>query len=327
MNARPRRIVLVAFDGVEALDVTGPASVFARVNYRNPDAYEIVFASARVGSVRSQCGLTFGDTVPIASIRGPVDTILVAGGSQTALREAVFAHGVASWLAEAAPSARRVGSVCVGAFILGAAGLLDGRRATTHWASCDRLGIYFPNTCVEADAIFVTDGPVWTSAGVSAGIDLTLAMVEADHGTKIAAAIAKEMVLFLRRPGGQTQFSETLAAQARLPNRLSEVVAWATDHPDDDLSVPALAARAAMSERTLARYFVREVGRTPSKFVMELRLDRAKTLLERSNLSIEAIAARSGFGSADTLQRAFRKVLNVGPGAYRSHFGANPRSA
>jgi transcriptional regulator GlxA family with amidase domain len=151
-------------------------------------------------------------------------------------------------------------------------------------------------------------------------------MVEADHGTKIAAAIAKEMVLFLRRPGGQTQFSETLAAQARLPNRLSEVVAWATDHPDDDLSVPALAARAAMSERTLARYFVREVGRTPSKFVMELRLDRAKTLLERSNLSIEAIAARSGFGSVDTLQRAFRKVLNVGPGAYRDRFGANPLS-
>jgi transcriptional regulator GlxA family with amidase domain len=152
-------------------------------------------------------------------------------------------------------------------------------------------------------------------------------MVEADHGTKIAAAIAKEMVLFLRRPGGQAQFSETLAAQARLPNRLSEVVAWATDHPHDDLSVPALAARAAMSERTLVRHFVREVGRTPSKFVLELRLNRAKTLLERSDLSIETIAVRSGFGSLDTLQRAFKKVLNVGPGAYRSRFGANPRSA
>jgi transcriptional regulator GlxA family with amidase domain len=327
MPTYPRRIVLVVFDGVEALDVTGPASVFARVNLREPGAYEIVFASARGGGVRSQCGLSFSGTVPVASIRGPVDTILVAGGSESALRNAVFGQGVASWLAEAAHSARRVGSVCVGAFILGAAGLLDGRRATTHWSSCDRLGIYFPKTCVEADAIFVTDGPVWTSAGVTAGIDLTLAMVEADHGTKIAAAIAKEMVLFLRRPGGQTQFSETLAAQTRLPNRLSEVVAWATDHPDHDLSVPALAARAAMSERTFARHFVREAGRTPSKFGMELRLNRAKTLLERSDLSIEAIAARSGFGSLDALQRAFRKMLNVGPGAYRSRFGANPRAA
>jgi transcriptional regulator GlxA family with amidase domain len=326
MPAHARRIVLVAFDGVEALDVTGPASVFARVNFREPDAYEIVFASALGGTVRSQCGLTFGDTLPIASIRKPVDTILVAGGSEAALRKAVFGQGVASWLAAAAPFARRIGSVCVGAFILGAAGLLEGRRATTHWPSCDRLSLYFPKTRVEPDAIFVADGPIWTSAGVTAGIDLTLAMVEADHGTKIAAAIAKEMVLFLRRPGDQAQFSETLAAQTRLPNRLSEVIAWATDHPDDDLSVPAVAARAAMSERTLARHFAREVGRTPSKFVMELRLDRAKTLLERSNLSIEAIAARSGFGSVDALQRAFRKVLNVGPGAYRDRFGANPHS-
>lgn len=152
-------------------------------------------------------------------------------------------------------------------------------------------------------------------------------MVEADVGTKIAAAIAKELVLFLRRPGGQAQFSETLAPQARLPGRLSEVIAWATDHPDGELTVPALAARAAMSERTLARRFVQEVGRTPAKFVMELRLNRAKTLLERSDLSIEAVAAKSGFGSVDTLQRAFRDLLSVAPGTYRDRFGANSPSA
>ncbi len=317
----PRRVVLIAFDGVEPLDLTGPASVFAHANSRVPDAYELVFASPGGGSVRSQCGLTFGNTRPLASMRKPFDTILVAGGDEEELRRAALEQGIASWLRKAAPFARRVASVCVGAFVLGAAGLLDGRRATTHWSSCDRLRNYFPRARVEPNAIFVADGPIWTSAGITAGIDLALAMVEADIGTTIAAAIAKQLVLFLRRPGGQAQFSETLAAQSRSPSRLSEVIAWATDRPASDLSVAALAARAAMSERTLARKFVQEIGRTPAKFVLETQLNRAKTLLEHSDLPIEAVAARSGFGSVDTLQRAFRDVLNIAPANYRERFG------
>jgi transcriptional regulator GlxA family with amidase domain len=321
MTLRPRRLVLVAFDGLEPLDLAGPASVFARANLQEPGTYELLFASPLGGSVSTLCGLAFSNTLPLAAVRKPFDTILVAGGSEAGLRKAVFEQGVASWLATAAPCARRVASVCVGAFILGAAGLLDGRRATTHWASCDRLRTYFPRARVEADSIFIADGPVWTSAGITAGIDLALAMVEADVGTQAAATIAKQLVLFLRRSGGQAQFSETLAAQAR-SSGLSKLIAWATEHPDADLSVPALAARAAMSERTLARRFVQEVGRSPAKFVMELRLTRAKTLLERSDLPIVAVAARSGFGSVDALQRAFRTLLNITPGAYRDRFSA-----
>jgi transcriptional regulator GlxA family with amidase domain len=315
--------VLVAFDGVEPLDLTGPASVFAHANVRAPKAYDLVFASPKGGSVRSACGLSFGDTSRLRSVGKPIDTILVAGGEEGALRRAALDQGIAAWLARTAPSARRVASVCVGAFVLGAAGLLEGRRATTHWSSCDRLQSLFPSVRLEPNAIFITDGPVWTSAGITAGIDLALAMVEADLGTTIAAAIARQLVLFLRRPGGQNQFSETLAAQSRAPSRLSETIAWATDHPAADLSVPSLAARAAMSERTLARRFVEEIGRTPAKFVMDLRLSRAKTLLEHSAQPIEVVAERSGFGSADTMQRAFRQVLKIAPATYRDRFGRN----
>lgn len=325
-NRRSRRVVFVAFDGVEALDLTGPASVFAHANARAPNAYDLVFASPKGGSVRSACGLSFGNARKLSSITKAIDTIVVAGGEEAALRRAALDQGVAAWLTKAAPATRRVASVCVGAFVLGAARLLDGRRATTHWSSCDRLQALFPRARVAPDAIFVADGKIWTSAGITAGIDLALAMVEADLGAAVAGAIARQLVLFLRRPGGQAQFSETLAAQSHTPGRLAETIAWATDHPDADLSVAALAARAAMSERTLARRFVEEVGRTPAKFVMNLRLNRAKTLLEHSNLSIDAVAARSGFGSADTLQRAFREVLKVTPATYRARFGTRLRS-
>ncbi|RDL51473.1 HTH-type transcriptional regulator CdhR [Ensifer sp. M14] len=317
-----RRIVLVAFDGVEALDITGPAGVFARANERVAGAYEVVLASPDGGLLRTQAGLHLGNATPLSQIEGRLDTVLVAGGDEASLRRAIFDDGVAAWLSEKAPSTRRIGSICTGAFILGAAGLLNGRRATTHWASAALLQTYFTQTRVDADAIYVIDGAVCTSAGVTAGLDLALALVADDLGKPIAASIAKDLVLFLHRPGGQAQFSATLAAQARTSDRLSELLAWMTDHPDGDLSVPALASRAAMSERTFARRFTREVGRTPLQFVLELRLDHAKRLLETTAWSLERIAARSGLGSVDTLHRLFRRHLGVTPSAFRDRFAS-----
>lgn len=320
MAKSTRRIVLVAFDGVEALDVTGPAGVFARANERLLGAYDLVLASPAGGLLRTQAGLHLGNAIPLSQIEGPLDTVLVAGGDEAALRRAIFDDGVAAWIAAKAPTTRRIGSVCTGAFILGAAGLLNDRRATTHWASAALLQTYFTQARVDADAIYVIDGAICTSAGVTAGLDLALALVADDLGKSIAASIAKDLVLFLHRPGGQAQFSATLAAQAQTSDRLSELLAWMTEHPDGDLSVAALASQAAMSERTFARRFTREAGRTPLQFVLELRLDHAKRLLETTSWPLDRVAAKSGLGSVDTLHRLFRLHLNVTPSAFRDRF-------
>jgi len=318
---------VVAFEGVQALDVTGPASVFTTANRHRPGAYEVVVGSPLGGDVTSSSGVTFGRTVALAALRGrPLDTVLVAGGDEEALTRAVLEGGLAEWLRAVAGTARRVGSVCTGAFALGAAGLLDGRRATTHWRACGLLQELIPAAKVEPDALHTFDGSVCTSAGVTAGIDLSLALLERDHGREVAAEVARDLVVFLRRPGGQSQFSAGLAAQAEATDRMSDLIAWMVEHPERELSVPALARRMAMSERNFARVFAREAGMTPARFAERARIDRARMYLEDSDWPLKQVADRSGFGSIDGLQRAFKRLVGVTPADYRARF-ASPRAA
>ncbi len=232
-------------------------------------------------------------------------------------------HRLTDWLRLAARRSRRVTSVCTGAFLLARAGLLDGRRATTHWNACDALARHYPSIEVEPDPIFVRDGNVYTSAGVTAGIDLALALVEEDLGREAALTVARDLVLFIRRPGGQAQFSAGLAGQAASRPGVRDLQGWIADHLDHDLSVPALAERAFMSPRNFARVFAREVGVTPAAYVESLRLERARTLLETSDeLQLEEVALRCGFGTVETLRRVFGRRLGVNPNAYRSRFAS-----
>lgn len=321
-----RTILLVGFNGMQALDLVGPLEVFTKAALRAPSAgaapfrYEVVIASPRGGQTTTNSGLQVGGLVPLSKVSSELDTIMVVGGSVDALRGSREGAVLLSWLAANAPRARRVASVCTGAFLLGAAGLLQGRQATTHWAGCGQLQEMFPATKVVADAIYVADGNVYTSAGVTAGIDLALALVEQDLGAEVALAVARDLVLYLRRPGGQSQFSASLAAQAQASDRFRDLLAWIAEHPTEDLSIPALADRAAMSERNFGRLFRAQTGMTPATYVELVRLDRAKMLLETSNWPLARIAGRSGLGTVATLIRACHRRLGVTPEQYRDRF-------
>ena len=318
---RPHRVVVVVYDDVELLDVTGPISVLSaatRVRGRAPGGYEIVLAATRAGSITTSGGVTLRADRRLATLRGPIDTLVVPGSLGISLgasdRELVPA------IAQAAKRAARVVSVCTGAFLLAEAGLLDGRRATTHWAACETLRKRFPTCSVEADAIFVRDGSLWTSAGVSAGIDLALALVEHDHDRELALTVARWLVVYLKRPGGQTQFSAPLAAQRADREALRDLLAWMREHPAADLRVPALARRAGMSERNFARVFRGELGATPAAYVETLRLEHARRGLETTKRPTKRIARDAGFGSVETLHRVFRRSLDVTPAEYRRRF-------
>jgi transcriptional regulator GlxA family with amidase domain len=250
-----------------------------------------------------------------------IDTLIVAGGLGT--RAAVSDPALIAWLRRAAPRVRRLASVCSGAFLLAEAGLLDGRRATTHWSSCADLARRYPRVKVEPDPIFVRDGNVYTSAGVTSGMDLALALVEEDHGRELALAVARWLVLFLKRPGGQSQFSAQLSVQLASRQPLQELQAWIVENVHADLSVAALAARAGMSPRNFARVFTREIGVTPARFVETARVEAARRQLEDDgSQGVENVAAACGFGSAETLRRAFLRTLRVSPTDYRSRFQA-----
>jgi transcriptional regulator GlxA family with amidase domain len=226
------------------------------------------------------------------------------------------------WIRAASTKARRVASVCSGAFLLAAAGLLDGRRVVTHWDSCDELAAAFPQVHVESDPIFIRDDAVWTSAGVTAGVDLALALVEDDHGAQAARTIAKQLVVFVQRPGGQAQFSTQLAAQRPGRDTLREVQAWIADHLDDDLSLPVLARRAALSERHFSRVFRAETGMTVAAYVEAARIEAAQRLLESTGDGLDRIARTCGFGTVETMHRTFNRTVRVTPGEYRRHFSS-----
>ncbi len=320
-----RSVVMAAFPDAQILDVIGPLEVFSmatrileRTNGESPAAYRIGIAATRGGSVRMSNGIEIGPATTLGRVRFPIDTLIVAGGQGT--RAATADRALVDWIRRAAPRARRAGSVCTGAFLLAEAGLLDGRRATTHWASCDALARRYPRVKVEPDPIFVRDGRLYTSAGVTAGMDLALALVEEDHGRDLALLVAKWLVVFLKRPGGQSQFSAQLSAQIPEREPLRDLQAWILDHPGADCSIQALARRAAMSPRHFARVFAAETGVTPARFVERARVEAARRRLEQSSQGMDALAAACGFGSAESMRRAFLRTLRVGPAAYRSRF-------
>jgi transcriptional regulator GlxA family with amidase domain len=318
-----RRIVIVAYPGVQPLDVIGPAEVFNTAARLERDAYSVEVVAAERGPLESTTVGLVADRA-LRNCRGPVDTLIVAGGP--GVREACRDPEILSWVRAAAARSRRVCSVCTGAFLLAEAGLLDGRRATTHWAGCDRLAEGYEAITVEREPIFVRDGDVYTSAGVTAGMDLGLALVEQDIGRRTALEVARWLVLFVKRPGGQSQFSAQLAAQTAEREPLRELQDWIAGNLDADLSVPALALRAHMSERNFARAFRRELGMTPAAYVETARVEAARMALESTEAAAEVIARRVGFGTVETMRRAFHRRLGVGPAEYRARFGS-PKAA
>ena len=315
---RLRRVLILAVDGAQSLDVMGPVEALETANaIADSPAYRVEVVTPRGRSVRLSNGLTLS-AAPLPDPPPGHDTLLVAGG--VGARAAVQGHDVVDWVAAASRRARRTASVCTGAYLLAEAGLLDGRRATTHWRYCGALARRHPQISMDPDAIYVRDGDLWTSAGVTAGIDLTLALIEEDLGRAIALAVAQELVVFLKRPGGQSQFSQALAAQAAIRPALRELQAWIAGNVDADLSVAALADRAQLSERSFARAFRRETGQTPAAYVEALRIERARVLLEDGAESLETVARATGFRSAEVLRRAFHRHLGVSPAAYRERF-------
>ncbi len=318
---RPRQIALIGYHGAQSLDLAGPFEVFSMANnYSGAKVYDVLLASPDGGEIRGNSGLTLSGATALRDLPPNLDTLLVAGGDEAGLRS-MDDPAVLSWLRARRDDTRRIGSVCSGAFVLAAAGLLDGRRATTHWGSCEAMRTFRPAVRLEPDAIFVADPPIYTSAGITAGIDLCLSFVEADCSPQIALAVARNLVLFMRRPGGQTQYSAGLNVQAAASPKLRRLISEVTADPVGDLSLPALADRAGMSERTFFRTFQREAGLTPAGFVEAARVDRAKAFLEASDWPLARIAERAGFGSLAALHRAFQKRVGATPGEYRDRFG------
>ncbi|MGW1074696.1 GlxA family transcriptional regulator [Streptomyces sp. NPDC002537] len=314
----PRRnVLIVLFEEVLSLDVTGPLEVFTGGGSSIGDtgAYRVRTATLDGGPVRTSSGLRL---TPDSSLdeAGVPHTLIVPGGDGTRAPD----PGLVDWLRENAPRAERVVSVCTGAFLLAAAGLLDGRRATTHWALCSALAQRFPAVTVEPDPIYVRDGNIATSAGVTAGIDLALALIEEDLGREQALAAARNLVVFLRRPGNQTQFSAQLAAQTARRAPLRDIQHWVVEHPDADLSVDALAARSGLSPRHFARAFHSEVGMTPGRYVDRVRLEAARRLLEDTDDSVDKIARACGYGTPEAMRRAFVRSLGASPAEYRRRF-------
>ncbi len=314
-----RNVLTVLYDGVQSLDVTGPVEVFDAVSrFPGLTGYTIRTVSPGGAPVRTSSGLTLLPDGDLESARpGPGTTLLVPGGRYTA----DFEPRLTDWLRARADRAERLVSVCTGGLLLAEAGLLDGRRATTHWNACEQMARDYPAVTVEPDPIYVRDGPVATSAGVTAGIDLALALVEEDHGRDVALTIARHLVVFLRRPGSQAQFSAQLAAQTARREPLRDVQHWITEHPGGDLSVEALALRARLSPRHFARAFRAETGVTPGRYVERVRVEHARRLLEEGGEGIAQISRACGYGTPEALRRAFVKTLGQPPAEYRRRFG------
>jgi transcriptional regulator GlxA family with amidase domain len=311
-------MLVLAVEGCQSLDVLGPVEVFHHVSIEVPNAYQVsLVGPSATEAVTTDSGQRLG-VAPLPEPPPRHDTLLIAGGPGA--RAAVTDQAIVDWVLRASRRARRTVSVCTGAYLLAAAGLLDDRRATTHWAHCDDLARRYTRVQVDPDPVFINDGDVWTSAGITAGIDLALALVEEDLGPEAALSAARELVVFLKRPGGQSQFSTALSAQQATRPELRELQAWISSHLEDNLSLPVLAERAQMSERSFSRAFHREVGQTPAAYVEALRIERARDLLQDGAPSLEAVAQSSGFATAEVLRRAFHRHLGVSPAEYRDRF-------
>jgi len=318
-----RSVAVVAYRGIQSLDLTGPYEVFQGANEERasrgqPAAYDVRVVATTRDPIETESGLQLVPQTTFASLRGPVDTLIVAGGSGA--RHALADRTLLRHVARLAKSARRVVSVCSGAFVLAELGLLDGRRATTHWGRCAQLAKRYPAVNVEQEPIFVRDGRIYTSAGVTAGIDLALALVEEDLGGHTALQIARGLVMFLKRPGNQAQFSAQLRLQQADREPLREVQRFIAECPGADLGTPALARRAAMSVRHFTRCFRQQIGMSPAHYVESARLEAARRRLVESRDGLEQVASACGFGSAEVLRRAFLRRLDVTPSEYRARF-------
>ncbi|MEW6737059.1 MAG: GlxA family transcriptional regulator [Acidobacteriota bacterium] len=321
-----RRIGIIAFPSSQILDISGPLAVFNEASRQfqerskaDQPAYQIELISTEPDRlVNCYCGVNITAHSDFRTANGDFDTLLVAGGYGVVQAEEIV--GFLPWLRKKAEVARRIGSVCSGVVVLAAAGLLDGRRATTHWRYCQQIAEQFPNVRFDPDPIFIRDGNIYTSAGVTSGIDLALALIEEDLGADLALFVARALVVFLRRPGSQSQFSASLSLQTSNRTPLRELQAWLLDNLDKPLTVEQLAARVGMSPRNFARVFTEQIGITPSRFVTQLRLEAARRRLEESSQSIEVIAEECGFGSTESMRSAFQRMLHVSPQDYRNRF-------
>ena len=320
-----RKIMVLAYDGANVLDVVGPIE-FLTTPGRGTEipAYAVELIASRRGPFRTTSGIELIASRGFSEVTDEqlktLDTFIVAGGNGT--RKEIQNEAMIEFIARAGLLVRRIASVCSGSLLLGKAGLLKGKSATTHWGCCDLLRQLCPDTKVYDDAIFVRDGNVWTSAGITTGMDLALAMIEEDLGREDALAVARENVMFMMRPGGQAQFSQTLISQAHDKGRLGPLIAWIRENLKADLTVPALAAKAHMTERTLARAFLAETGETPARYVERMRVDQARTLLSGSDRQAETIAVNCGFGSLERMRRAFKKHLGINPSDFRARFAS-----
>jgi transcriptional regulator GlxA family with amidase domain len=316
-----RVVEVLAYPAVQLLDVTGPLQVFASANDLMAKAgetrpYTIRLVAPGGHSVEASAGIALVAD-PLSSLETGVDTLIVAGSEDFT---SVSADAVlVDWVRQRTRQARRIASICTGAFLLAASGVLDGRRAATHWLHSAELARRFPAVNVESDPIFVRDGSVWTSAGVTAGIDLALALVEEDLGRKLALSVARYLVMFLKRPGGQAQFSEALSLQAA-EDKFGSLHGWVSKHLAEDLSLPTLAGQAGMSERSFSRHYAESTGLTPARAVERLRVEGARHLLTDTRLPIKRISQRCGFGSEETMRRSFVRLLSVTPQDYRARF-------
>lgn len=317
---RTRRIGILAFDGVQALDLFGPLDAFHEASTllaRAPPPYQAIVVSATGRAVVTASGVSIAahcgmDACP------PLDTLIIPGGIGS--RPRLIPGEVVAWIRMQSERGVRLGSVCTGLFILARTGLLDGKRATTHWAHVDETRAAFPALRLDPDALFVREGKLFTAAGVTAGIDVALALIEEDHGARLASAVARYLVMYLKRSGDQKQYSSLLAQQAQAPNRFAELVAWIADNLAGDLSSLTLAERANLSERQFRRRFQGAFGETPTRFIERMRIERAREWLIDSRLPIDRIARMSGFREADTFRRAFERRHGVAPGEYRNRF-------
>ncbi len=318
----PRIIAIPVFQQLQSLDAVGPAQVFGSANQQlEREAYHVRFIASAPGIITTSAGFALNADSLKSVSPASVDTLICPGGEDAPIREALRDAKLMAWIRATAIAARRACSVCSGAFLLASTGLLEGRRAATHWASTAELQRLYPGISVDPEAIFVTDGKFWTSAGVTTGMDMALALVEADHGRDVAMAIARRLVVYMRRPGHQTQFSTALHMQDAQSDRLASLAAWIEEHLTSTLDVEALAARAAMSPRSLHRHMKEELGVSPAKFVESIRLDAVRRWLEDRNMDITTAASRAGFSGADHLIRAFSRRFGVTPAAYRQIHG------
>ncbi len=317
-----RHVVIVAFPGLQSLDAVGPFEVFAGAtraarSLGRSDGYRLSLASTMGSPIWAESGVGLC-TVPLPDSDETIDTLVLPGGDQA--QAARRDHELLAWIQATEPRCRRVATVCTGAFLAAEAGLLDGRRVTTHWASAERLAAEFPALVVDADPIYIQDGKFWTSAGVTAGIDLALALVAEDLGVEVAQTVARWLVMFLHRPGGQTQFASPVWVPRAERSAVRAVQTLVEVAPGGDHALPVLAAAAAMSVRHFARVFTAEVGETPGRFVERVRTEAARRELETTNDTLDVVASRCGFGTAETIRRVFQRRLGVAPDAYRRRF-------